>query len=121
MSGKLSSSVVPAAARTASGISSTVPGDFSDEEYRRVMVKVTAASGTSPVLQVGLTDSVDGGVTFAANWIPTVGGPGNITGVGSYAFSVSRRTTPWGPKLRIPWSITGTSASFTFSVDVFSQ
>lgn len=85
----------------------------------RVQLDVTAASGTTPTLDVVVQDSLDG-----TNW--------NTVGTFSQKTAASREVINIGPrgdaqpagfawpfhprKVRIQWTIGGTTPSFTFSV-----
>ena len=73
-------------------------------------VNVTAVSGTSPALSVEIETSADG-----STW---VAGPGSgiINAVGSYCILFT--VPPSRPQARAAVVISGTSPSFTFSVDV---
>lgn len=97
--------VVSSAARTTSSNSSAVTGWARQGAVARL--NVTAASGTTPQLTVTVQDSPDGSSwttrdTFA---VKTTTGAEN-------------RTIPSGLDVfqRVAWTITGTSPSFTFSV-----
>lgn len=99
------------AARTASGDSGIWDG-FGRASTLRAQLHVTAASGTSPTLDVVLEDSVDG-----SNW--------NTIGTFSQKTAASREivnvTSPFGDRIRARWTIGGTTPSFTFSVRVAAQ
>lgn len=96
------------AARTTNGSSPAIPG-FGPAKTLRAQLNVTAASGTTPNLAVLVEDSVDGGVT----WNTVIAFTAK-TGTGR---EVKDLTTPFGDQLRISWTITGTTPSFTFAVD----
>ena len=51
--------LLASAARTATGVGSSVPG-FGDKTTLRVQLDVTAASGTAPTLNVVVEDTIDG-------------------------------------------------------------
>ena len=99
---------VASAARTATGNSGALPG-YGPASSIRAQLNVTAASGTSPTLNVIIEDSVDGG----SNW-NTIGTFAQRTGTGREVINV---TTPFGDQLRVTWTIGGTTPSFTFAVD----
>lgn len=96
---------VPSAARTAPGTSASFNTD--DAESLEGFLTVTAASGTSPTLDVSLETSVDGGTTWN-----TVGAFAQIAGAGSR----SRVFGPLGDLCRWAWTIAGTTPSFTFTI-----
>jgi hypothetical protein len=100
---------IPAAsaARTASGNSGTLSG-YGAAKTLRAQLDVTAASGTTPTLDVVVEDSVDGGT----NW-NTVGTFAQKTTTGREVINV---TTPFSDDLRVRWTIGGGTPSFTFSV-----
>lgn len=103
------STPVPLEARTASGQTDTLLG-YGAAKYIRAQLNITAASGTTPTLDVVLEDSVDNG----ANW-NVMGQPfpkANKTGR-----SVLNVTEPFSDLVRVRWTIGGTGASFTFAVD----
>jgi len=103
--------LVASAARTTSADTGEMTG-FSDATTLRAQLDVTAASGTTPSLTVVIEDTLDGTTwnvvgTFAAK-----------TAAGREVINV---TTPFANRLRVRWTITGTTPSFTFSVVVASQ
>lgn len=101
--------VLPSAARTASGSVdlNELPGNF-DEVVG--YVDVTAASGTSPTLDVTYQVSPDDGITWYDHTAFTQ----------AVAVTKERKvfTAPAGVRGRISYTIGGTSPSFTFSVHV---
>lgn len=105
--------VVASAARTATGNSGALPSDYSAAKTIRAQLNVTAASGTTPNLVVLIEDSVDDGATWS-----TVGTFAAKTAVGREVINI---TNPFGPKLRVSWTVTGTTPSFTFAVDWFTE
>ena len=113
MAGK-TAQVVPSAARTATG-SLVVPGDFSDEDELVLHIYVTAASGTSPSMTVSIQDSLDGGSTWSG--ISTTSA---LTAASTTSLRVGTNVA-FGPALRVSWTITGTTPSFTFSVRMFAK
>jgi hypothetical protein len=102
---------VESAARTASGDSGPL-GGFGDESTLRVQLDVTAATGTSPTLDVVVEDTLDG-----TNW--------NVVGTFAQKVAVGREvlnvTAPFTDRLRVRWTIGGVDASFTFSVLAYSE
>ena len=80
-----------------------------------VQLACTAASGTTPTLDVKLQYTVDGGT----NWNDITGGSfTQLTGTGQQVISV---TGPWADACRIVYTIAGTTPSFTFSVKSFAR
>ena len=106
--------IVPSAARTASGSSSTfyTYGPITGIVFQ---VNVTAVSGTTPTLAVKVEDSVDG-----TNW-NQVQTTSSITATGITLVRVDLRTTPVTERLRFTWTIGGTTPSFTFAVDSYTM
>lgn len=98
--------VVASAARTASGNSGALSG-YGPPQTLRAQLEVTAASGTSPTLNVLVEDTLDG-----TNW-NTVGTFAQRTAVGREVINI---TTPFADKVRVSWTVGGTTPSFTFSV-----
>lgn len=99
------------AARAASGNGSAV-GGFDKVAWTRVQLNVTAASGTTPTLDVVVEDTLDG-----TNW--------NTVGTFTQATAVTRQVinlaAPFTDRLRIRYTIGGTTPSFTFAVHAYSQ
>lgn len=103
--------VVSSAARTTSGDSGTLTG-YGGASTLRVQLDVTAASGVSPTLDVLVEDTLDG-----TNW-NKIGSFGKKEAAGREVIDV---TTPFTERLRVRWTIGGTTPSFTFSVVAVSQ
>lgn len=103
--------LVPSAARTASGNGPTSAG-FAGSTHLRAQVNVSAASGTTPSLTVVIEDSIDGGVT----WHSVMSVPA-LTAAG---VQTARTDAVVGPDVRARWEITGTTPSFTFEVLLMS-
>lgn len=103
---------VPSVARTTTGNSGVLPG-YGPASSLRAQLNVTAVSGTTPSLTVLIEDSVDGGVTF--NTIATFAAK---TATGREVINFSGL---FGENLRVSWTITGTTPSFTFAVDWIAQ
>lgn len=98
--------LLPSAARTASGVGVDVPG-FGDKISLRVQLNVTAAAGVTPTLDVRIEDTIDG-----TTW-NTVGTFAQKVAVGREVLNI---TTPFTDRLRLSWTVAGTTPSFTFSV-----
>jgi hypothetical protein len=103
--------VVPSQARTASGDTGVLDG-WGVPDVARVQLDVTAASGTSPTLDVVVEDTLDG-----VNW-NVVGTFAQKTAAGREVINLS---TPFADRLRVRWTVGGTSPSFTFSVTAYSE
>ena len=103
--------LVPSAARTTSG--NTADFDGFTQKSLRVQSQVTAASGTTPTLDVLLEDSVDGGVTW--NTVAT------FTQATAATRQVVSVTTPFTDRIRVRWTVGGTTPSFTFTVIAYAQ
>jgi hypothetical protein len=110
--------VVTSAARTATGNSGTLTG-YGPAASLRAQLNVTAASGTTPTLDVVIQDSVDGGT----NW-NTIGTFAQKTTTGREVINIlplkaeSATFQPiFSDTLRVLWTIGGTTPSFTFAVD----
>lgn len=94
----------PSQAETAGG--QTAGEDIpSSANQLRLQLNVTAATGTN--LAVFVEDSVDGGATW--NTIITFTAATGITR------EVKDYTNPFGRKLRVRWTLTGTTFTFTVS------
>ncbi len=104
--------LAPSAARTATGDSGAWDG-FGRASTLRAQLEVTAASGTSPTLDVVIQDSLDG-----VNW-NTIGTFAQKTGAGQR--EVINVTSPFSDRIRARWTLGGTTPSFTFSVRVAAQ
>lgn len=102
---------VPSAAQTASGNSGTLTG-YGPATSLRAQLNVTAASGTTPTLNVIIEDSLDG-----TNW-NTVGTFAQKTAAAREVINI---TTPFSDLLRVTWTVGGTTPSFTFAVDWLPQ
>lgn len=103
--------LVTSAARTTSSNSTAVTG-FGANTLLRCQLQVTAASGTTPTLDVVIEDTVDG-----TNW--------NTIGTFTQATAVTRQvvnvSAPFTDQIRARWTVGGTTPSFTFSVLAYSQ
>lgn len=103
--------LVPSAAQTVSGQTAVIAG-YGGASVLRVQLNVTAASGTTPSMVVVIEDTLDGTNfnivgTFAAKTVA--------------AIEVINITVPFADRLRVRWTITGTTPSLTFDVRVASQ
>lgn len=100
--------LVVSAARTTSSQTGSLTG-YGACRKLRVILDVTAASGTTPTLNVVVEDLVD---PPGAKWA-TIGTFVQKTAAG---FEVINITTPFADNLRIRWTVAGTTPSFTFKV-----
>jgi len=102
----------PSGAVTTSGNSGSLTG-YGPAQTLRAQLNITAASGTTPTLDVLIEDSLDGGTTW------------NTVGTFTQATAVSRQvvnvTVPFSDTLRVRWTVGGTTPSFTFVVDWIAQ
>lgn len=102
---------VGSSARTASGNSGVLSG-FGDWSKFRAQLNVTAASGTTPTLDVVIEDSFDG-----TTW-NQVAAFTQKTAVSVQAVDVTGLFTD---QLRVRWTIGGTTPSFTFDVKLYGR
>ncbi len=93
----------PSAARTATGNGSVVE-ETGERRTLSLSLVVTAASGTSPTLDVTVQTSADGSTWYSA------GSFAQLTATGS-----ERKTFALDRYVRLRWVIGGTTPSFTFS------
>lgn len=111
--------LLASAARTATGTGSAVCGFSRYEKFAAELV-VSAASGTTPTLDVTLQHSIDGGT----NWY-TLATFTQKTATGSELKTESEveaaTAEVYGDCLRAIWTIGGTTPSFTFYVKVTAQ
>lgn len=103
--------LVASAARTTSSDSGVLTG-YADRTWLRVALVVTAASGTGPSMTVTLEDTLDG-----TNWFTI----GSFAAKTAAATEVINITQPFTDQIRVKWAITGTTPSFTFSVQAYSE
>ena len=107
---------VASAARTATGQSAAF-SVYGPVTGMVAAIRVTAATGTTPTLDIDLEDSLDGGTTWhKVKDINTA----DITTTGTTVARLDLVTTPCTELLRLKWTIGGTSPSFTFSVDTYT-
>lgn len=100
---------VASGARTTSGSGNTI-GPLDPNGVATALVNVTAASGTTPSMVVTLEGSVDGTVFF-----PLATGAA-LTAVNKQTLTFNAGAMP--AFVRVSWAITGTTPSFTFTVDL---
>ena len=102
----ITETVVASAARTTTGNSGVLTG-YGQAQTLRAQLDVTVVTGTVPSMTVLIEDTLDG-----TNW-QTVGTFVAKTVAGREVVNV---TLPFSDQLRVSWTITGTTPSFTFSV-----
>lgn len=107
-----SDEVLSSAARTTSGTSSQFMAPAVTALV--VEVNVTASGGTTPTLDIDLEDSFDG-VTW--NKVTDVNAA-NITTTGVTVKRINLVDTPTTGRLRLSYTIGGTTPSFTFTAKV---
>jgi hypothetical protein len=95
-------------ARTATGQGSAVSTNVDQAQVAKL--DVTAASGTTPSLTVTIEESPNGSTGWSTHSSFTA-----RTGTGSQVIDLKKRSQPF---LRASWTISGTTPSFTFSVQV---
>jgi hypothetical protein len=106
-------------ARTASGVGSAVCG-FARYEKFICQLDVTAASGTTPTLDVVVQHSIDGGT----NWYTLATFTQKTTTgeeIKTEAEVEAGTAEAYGDCFRVSYTIGGTTPSFTFSVSVAAQ
>jgi len=103
--------IVTPATRTTSADTGPITG-WGAIQTIRTQLAVTAVAGTTPSLAVVVEDSLDG-VTW---WQLAAFAP--VTAVGAQILNVGK---PFTDRLRWRWTITGTAASFAFSVMTYTQ
>lgn len=105
--------VEASAAHTASGATVFTSGGSVTSIV--IELRVTAVSGTTPQLNVSLDDTFDG-----TNWNQVAAvNAAAITAAGTTVKRINLRDTPVTDQLRISWTISGTTPSFTFGVKVY--
>lgn len=111
--GYLEETVVASGARTASGNSGVLAG-YGEASTLRVQLDSAGGTGTTPTLDVVIEDSLDG-----TNW-NTIGTAFTQVTAGA-SRQVKDINTPFADRIRVRWTVGGTTPSFTFSVIVASQ
>lgn len=101
--------VVASAARTVTGTSAAInPGRLGSRV--NLLADVTAASGTTPTLDLTVEWSHDAGTTWAAS------DPADAFTQITAATVKAKQFNVKAPTYRVRWTIAGTTPSFTFSV-----
>lgn len=101
----------PSLTRTTDGNSSTLT-NYGSYDTLRVHLNVSAVSGTTPSMTLVVEDSLDG-----TNWA-AVGTFPAVTATGTSALDV---VNPFADRIRLRWTLTGTTPSFTFTVRAAAQ
>lgn len=111
-SGVLVADVASAALTTTTTTSAVTPGALANIGVlsQSFNIVVTAVSGTTPTLDVGVEESMDGGT----NWVRIFDFP-RITTAGAYFSPLIR--TQWGTRIRYVQTVAGTTPSFTRAVN----
>jgi len=102
---------VASAARTTTGNSGSIPG-WGAAKTLRAQLNVTAATGTTPTLDVVIEDTLDG-----TNWNAVA----TFTQKTTTGREVKDVTTPFTDTMRVRWTIAGTTPNFTFEVRIYSE
>lgn len=111
--------LVASAARTATGTGTTFC-QFAPFTKFAAQLAVTAASGTTPTLDVTWQHSIDNGTTwFTVSTFTQKTATGNELKVEAEVAAATAEV--YGNCMRAIWTIGGTSPSFTFSVKAFAQ
>lgn len=105
----LEETLAASAAKTTTGQTATLSG-WGATDRVLLQVNVTAVSGTTPSMTLTIEDSLDG-----TNWRPAVVSSAAITATGTYFMNIATGTN-FADRIRLKWTITGTTPSFTFSV-----
>ena len=113
MSQLLTADFLPLEARTTSG-SAELPLP-NDHNNIAVVINVTTRSGTSPTCVFSLDDSEDG-----VTWY-RVKTNSSINNVGTYRIFIGPTDGPALGRLRLNWTLGGTTPSFTFAARVLTR
>ena len=111
VAGSAIETLLASAARTATGNTGNLTG-WASPKTLRIQLDVSAASGTTPTLDVLVQDTLDG-----TNY-NTIGTFAQKTAAGREVINI---TTPFSDTVRVLYAIAGTTPSFTFSVVCFSE
>jgi len=103
--------IVAPATRTTSADTGPLTG-WGAIQTIRTQLAVTAVAGTAASLAVVVEDSLDGGVWWQLAAFTTA------TAVGAQVINIGK---PFTDRLRWRWTITGTGASFAFSVMTYTE
>lgn len=130
-------SLVTSAAQTASGDSGLIEIGTLDFEKITIVIPVTAASGTTPTLDIYIQQSLDGGTTFTdMAHLPQVTaavtnpyhvslahGGGSVISAGVGDATIAANTIGGGiisRFIKVKWVIGGTTPSFTFAATLYA-
>ena len=102
--------LAPSAARTTSG--TNIVSGLGEYDKVRIQLNVTAASGTTPTLDVTIQDTVDG---TNYNTLAT------FTQKVAVVRDVLTLTNLVGDSVRVSWVVAGTTPSFTFDVSALAE
>lgn len=119
MAGGKTATLHASAARTATGTGSAVCGFERYEKFTAQLV-VSAASGTTPTLDVVIQHSIDGGTTwFTLMTFTQKTTTGNELKTESEVEAATAEV--YGDCFRVSYTIGGTTPSFTFEVKITAQ
>ena len=100
-----------AAITQAAGATSTTTLKINAARFLEIWLNVTAVSGTNgPSLTLNIETSIDG-----TNFV-TIGSITAITAESTNNLTLPRQDFPLGTQVRVSWTISGTTPSFTFDV-----
>lgn len=91
----------------------TIPGDYGPPKTIRAQLNITAATGVTPTLNTYIEDTIDGGTTW--NQVAS------FTQATTTGIQVMNVTTPFSDTLRIRWTTGGTTPSFTFRINAYTE
>ena len=103
--------IVAPATRTTSADTGPITG-WGAIQTIRTQLAVTTVAGTTPTLAMVVEDSLDGATWYQLGTFTTA------TAVGAQVSNINK---PFTDRLRWRWTITGTLASFGFSVMTYTQ
>lgn len=103
--------IVASAARTTSGNSNPESSQFLRD--LDLVLDISAASGTTPTLDVSVEQSHDGVTWFSVT--------GQAFAQATAVSTQHKRVTVHAPLVRVKWTVGGTTPSFTFSVSGYGS
>jgi len=107
--------IVPSAAITATAAGATFSG-YRNAESLAIQVDVTAASGTTPTLDVKLQESHDG-----TNWFDVPSAAATQLTAAGHALIKVDLSKGIGNYIRAYYTLAGTTPNFTFSVTAYAK
>jgi hypothetical protein len=114
--------VVASAIRTTSSDTGALPG-YGGASVLRAQLQVTAASGTTPTLDVVIEDTLDAGATWnvVATFTQKTVAAREVINVLPQKTESATFQPVFADRIRVRWTLGGTTPSFTFSVVISSQ